>query len=148
MKCNLKRLVLGKNLGTTAKNSKFYSKWAVSLCSPPLHIEIECSFVKLVINGPCVRAFPSRWVLGKINIFDMLDWFTFSLRKKEAYQNDSFHHDANFLSTAKRELVERSLWICFSQSCVCTVFIMIIYSCEMNQLLFHKVLLHEEIIFI
>ena len=104
MKCNLKRVVLGKNLGTTAKNSKFYSKWAVSLCSPPLHIEIECSFVKLVINGPCVRAFPSRWVLGKINIFDMLDWFTFSLRKKEAYQNDSFHHDANFLSTAKREL--------------------------------------------
>ena len=82
MKCNLKRVVLGKNLGTTAKNSKFYSKWAVSLCSPPLYIEIECSFVKLVINGPCVRAFPSRWVLGKINIFDMLDWFTFSLRKK------------------------------------------------------------------
>ena len=37
-------------------------KGAVSICCPPLHTKIDCLFVKLAINGPCVRAFTWRWV--------------------------------------------------------------------------------------
>ena len=40
---------------TTAENLEFYSKWAVSIYCPPMHIKIDCSFVKQVINGKCVR---------------------------------------------------------------------------------------------
>ena len=38
----------------------------------------------------------------------MLDWFTFSLRKKrtnQADQNNSFNYDTNFLQTVQRESV-------------------------------------------
>ena len=35
------------------------------------------------MDGPCVRVFTWRWVVGKVNYFDRLHWFTFSIRKKE-----------------------------------------------------------------
>ena len=58
----------------TSENFKFYKRWAVIIyCS--LHVKIDCSFVKLVMNGAWVRAFTWRWVVGKIKYFQKLDWF-------------------------------------------------------------------------
>ena len=36
----------------------------MSIYCPPPHIKIDCLFVKLLINGTCVRAFAWRWVVG------------------------------------------------------------------------------------
>ena len=38
-------------------------------------------FVKLVINGTFVRVFTWKWVVGKMNYFETLDWFPFSPEK-------------------------------------------------------------------
>ena len=64
-------------IATTAKNLKFYSKWAVRSIVHLAHSKIDCSLVKRVINGTCVRAFTWRLVVGEMNYFEMLDWFSF-----------------------------------------------------------------------
>ena len=45
--CLIDLHIWNKTTGT-AENLKFYSKWAVSICCLPLHIKIDCLFVKLV----------------------------------------------------------------------------------------------------
>ena len=50
---------------TTAENLKLYSKWAVSIYCIPLHIIVDCSFVKLVINRIFARAFTWSLVVAK-----------------------------------------------------------------------------------
>ena len=88
---------------------KFYNRWAVIIyCS--LHVKIDCSFVKLVMNGTWVRAFTWRWVVGKMKYFQKLDWFP---RKKILVNN------------LEKARCFRKQEMGFSQSCVCTVFIVI-----------------------
>ena len=78
--------------GTTAENLKFYSKGAVSICCPPLHIKIDHLLVKLAIDGPFVRAITWRCVVSKVNYLDKLHWLTFSNRKKEPIKHIKIIH--------------------------------------------------------
>ena len=90
--CLIDLHIWNNTTGRTAQNLEFYSKGAVSIYCPPLHIKIDWLFVKLVMNSQCVRAFTWRWVVGEVNYFDKLHWFTFSNRKKEPIKRVKIIH--------------------------------------------------------
>ena len=58
---------------------------------------------------------------GKMNYLDTFDWSTFSLRKKGIKPIKIIHSTKTRISYLK----QRSLQTDFSQSCVCTIFILI-----------------------
>ena len=57
--------IRNNTVATTAENLKFYNKWTVrSIFCLRLHIKIDFSFVKLVINSTCVRLFIWSWLVS------------------------------------------------------------------------------------
>ena len=72
-------LIWNNTTATTTENFTENEQWVSTVHLP--HIKIDCSFVKQVINGTCVKAFTWRWAVGEMNYFEMLDWFPFSPEK-------------------------------------------------------------------
>ena len=79
-------------------------------------------------HSTCIRTFTWRWVVGEVNYFEMLDWFPFFPRKR--FLVNSLERTCCFLKQ------ERTLEIGFSQSCVCTIFILVDNLPMQNELTF------------
>ena len=116
-------------IATTAENLKFHSKWAVRSTVHLPHIKIDCFICETGnTHSTCIRTFTWRWVVGEVNYFEMLDWFPFFPRKK--FLVNSLERTCCFLKQ------ERTLEIGFSQSCVCTIFILVDNLPMQNELTF------------